>query len=177
MLSGQVMAHSHDRASDFSCRPWLSTILLLPMLDRKQLQFHGLLLAFIYYKIFTKTRKASMSRYRAVFIAAFALLSATGCSTIADTLAAKGSGEARMYNASFDQVWNAVPEALRELGLREEGFHKGSGYVVARRQMVVGDKIPVQGMADNLAVFLDKGDSASRTRVEVVSKSTVPLNP
>jgi uncharacterized lipoprotein len=118
-----------------------------------------------------------MSRYAAAFLAAFTLLSAAGCSTIGDALAAKGSGQSRIYNASFDQVWNTVPEALRELGLKEEGFHKGTGYVVARKQMTVGEKIPVEGVADNLAVFVDKADSANRTRVEVVSKSTVPFNP
>jgi len=112
-----------------------------------------------------------MSRYFALFLAALALLSATACSTIGDALADKGSGQARVYNASFDQVWNAVPDALRELGLKEEGFHKGSGYVVARKK-VVGQEV-----ADNLAVFIDKADSANRTRVEVVAKSTLMLDP
>jgi hypothetical protein len=112
-----------------------------------------------------------MSRYTAAILAAFTLLSASGCSSISDALAAKGSGEARVYNASFDQVWNAVPETLRDLGLKEEGFSKGTGYVVARKKM------GVEGLADNLAIFVDKADSASRTRVEVVSKSTVPLVP
>lgn len=111
-----------------------------------------------------------MSRYFAILVATLALLSITACSTIGDALAAKGSGQARVYNASFDQVWNAVPDALHELGLKEEGFHKGSGYVVARKQ-VVGQEV-----ADNLAVFVDKTDSANRTRVEVVSKSTLMLN-
>jgi hypothetical protein len=42
---------------------------------------------------------------------------------------------------------------------------------------MVGEKVPVAGMADNLAVFVDKGKSANQTRVEVVAKSAVPLNP
>ena len=118
-----------------------------------------------------------MSRHIAALIAAVALLSSTGCSTLADARAAKGSGQTRVYNASFDQVWNAVPNALKELGLKEEGYNKGSGYVVARNAMMVGEKIPVAGMEDNLAVFVEKGDSAGQTRVEVVAKSAVPLNP
>ena len=96
---------------------------------------------------------------------------------MADARAAKGSGQMRVYNAPFDQVWNVVPEALKELGLKEEGFNKGSGYVVARSPMMVGDTVPVAGIADNLAVFVDKCDSARQTRVEVVAKSSVPLNP
>lgn len=118
-----------------------------------------------------------MSRPLAALIAAVALLSSTGCSTLADARAAKGSGQARVYNASFDQVWNAVPEALKDLGLKEEGFNKGSGYVVARSAVKVGETYPVAGLADNLAVFVDKADSAGQTRVEVVAKSTVLLNP
>jgi uncharacterized lipoprotein len=118
-----------------------------------------------------------MSRPIAAVLAALALLSSTGCSTLADTRAAKGSGQARVYNASFEQVWNAVPAALKELGLKEEGYNKGSGYVVARSQTMVGEKIPLAGIEDNLAVFVDKGNSASQTRVEVVAQSTVPLNP
>jgi uncharacterized lipoprotein len=118
-----------------------------------------------------------MSRPLAALIATVALLASTGCSTLADARAAKGSGQARVYNASFDQVWNAVPEALKELGLKEEGFNKGSGYVVARNAVKVGDMVPVSGLADNLAVFVDKGNSAGQTRVEVVAKSSVPLSP
>lgn len=118
-----------------------------------------------------------MSRPLAALLAAVALLSSTACSTLADTRAARGSGQARVYNASFDQVWNAVPDALKELGLKEEGFNKGSGYVVARSPVKVGESLPVVGLEDNLAVFVDKGDRAGQTRVEVVAKSTMPLNP
>lgn len=118
-----------------------------------------------------------MSRPVVALFAALALLSTTGCSTLADARAAKGSGQARMYSASFDQVWDAVPGALKELGLKEEGYNKGSGYVVARSPVMVGENIPLAGVADNLAVFVDQGDSAGRTRVEVVAKSSVPLNP
>jgi uncharacterized lipoprotein len=119
-----------------------------------------------------------MSRpFAAALIATIALVASTGCSTLADARAAKGSGQARVYNASFDQVWNAVPEALKELGLKEEGFNKASGYVVARSAVKVGETVPVAGLDDNLAVFVDKGNSASQTRVEVVARSTVPLSP
>lgn len=113
----------------------------------------------------------------ASLFAAVALVASAGCSTLADTRAARGSGQARVYNASFEQVWNAVPLALKELGVKEEGFSKGSGYVVARSPVMVGENIPVAGVADNLAIFVDKGDNARQTRVEVVARSSVPLSP
>lgn len=118
-----------------------------------------------------------MSRQIAALFAALALASSAGCSSLADTLAARGSGETRVYNASFEQVWNAVPEALKELGVKEEGFNKASGYVVARSPVMVSEKVPVAGVADNLAIFVDKGDSPRQTRVEVVARSSVPLSP
>src|ERR1700710_1605019 len=101
-----------------------------------------------------------MSRPLAAFLAALALLSSTGCSTLADGRAAKGSGQARVYNASFEQVWNAVPDALKDLGLKEEGYNKASGYVVARSRPTVGENIPLAGIDDNVAVFVDKGNTA-----------------
>jgi uncharacterized lipoprotein len=118
-----------------------------------------------------------MPRQIAALFAAFALVASAGCSTLADTRAAKGSGQARVYNAPFEQVWNAVPEALKELGVKEEGVNKNAGYVVARSPMMVGEKVPVAGVSDNLAIFVDKGDNARQTRVEVVARSSVPLNP
>ena len=118
-----------------------------------------------------------MSRQIAALFAAIALVSSAGCSTLADTLAARGSGESRVYNAPFEQVWNAVPEALKDLGVKEEGFNKASGYVVARSPVMVGEKVPVTGVADNLAIFVDKGNSPRQTRVEVVARSNVPLSP
>ncbi len=117
-----------------------------------------------------------MSRKIAALLAAVTFAFSAGCSTLADTRAAKGSGQARVYNAPFEQVWNAVPEALKELGVKEEGFNKSDGYVVARSPVMIGETVPVAGMADNLAIFVDKGDSARQTRVEVVARSSVPLN-
>jgi hypothetical protein len=81
-----------------------------------------------------------------------------------------------VYNASVDQVWNAVPEALKELGLKEEGFNKGSGYVVARDAKPMATAIPDARLGDNVAIFVDQADSAGKTRVEVVSKAPLLIN-
>ena len=51
-------------------------------------------------------------------LAAFAALAlATGCTTLADARAAKGSGPSREYAASMDKVWNTIPAVLKELEL------------------------------------------------------------
>ena len=116
-----------------------------------------------------------MFKHAAAALAAVALLSASGCSTLADARAAKGSGEARVYSASFDQVWDAVPEALKELGLKEEGYSKGSGYVVARSAPPMKNVITTPTLGDNVAIFVDKADAAGKTRVEVVSRGPLRL--
>lgn len=112
----------------------------------------------------------------AVAAVAGLLFSAAGCTTLADARAAKGSGQSRVYNASFDQVWDAVPVALKELGLKEEGFSKGSGYVVARDAAPLSAGLSDARLGDNVAIFVDKADSAGKTRVEVVSKPPLLIN-
>ena len=110
-------------------------------------------------------------------VAATLLFSAAGCSTLGDARAAQGTGQVRVYNASFDQVWNAVPGALKDLGLKEEGYSKGSGYVVARGATPVKGVAASANLADKVAIFVDKADSAGKTRVEVVSKGALLVNP
>ena len=112
----------------------------------------------------------------AAAVAISLLFSAAGCSTLANVRAAQGSGSAQVYNASFDQVWNAVPVALKELGLKEEGFNKGSGYVVARGATPVKGVTASANFADKIAIFVDKADGAGKTRVEVVSKGPLLVN-
>jgi len=104
------------------------------------------------------------------------LFSASGCTTLADTRAAQGSGQVRVYNASYDKVWNAIPVVLKDLGLKEEGYHKGSGYVVAQGKTALLDAAPQLSMGDNVAIFIDKADSASQTKVEVVAKSRLRID-
>lgn len=113
----------------------------------------------------------------AVAVATGLLFSTSACSTLGDARAAQGTGQVRTFNAPFDQVWNAVPGALKELGLKEEGYSKGSGYVVARSPTPVKGVAATAGLADKIAIFVDKGDSAGKTRVEVVSKGPLLVNP
>ena len=123
-------------------------------------------------------RKQTMFKHiAAAAVAATLLFSAAGCSTLGDARAAQGTGQVRVYNASFDQVWNAVPAALKDLGLKEEGYSKGSGYVVARGATPVKGVAASANLADKVAIFVDKADSAGKTRVEVVSKGALLVNP
>jgi len=112
-----------------------------------------------------------------VLITALGLLfSAAGCTTLADARAAKGSGLSRVYDASYDKVWNAVPQVLKEMGLKEEGNNKAAGYVVAQNPVSFLRGTSLARPSENIAIFVDKLDESGKTRVEVVSKNAVAIN-
>lgn len=105
------------------------------------------------------------------FMAVSLLFSASGCTTLADARAGQGTGQVRVYDASWDKVWSTIPVVLKDLGLKEEGFHKGSGYVVAQSTVPMLRSLPGVGVGENIAIFVDKADSPNQTRVEVVAKN------
>jgi hypothetical protein len=112
----------------------------------------------------------------ALIMALGLLFSAAGCTTLADARAAKGSGQSRVYDASFERVWDTVPEVLKELGLREEGNNKAAGYVVAQRPMELVRGTALARPDENVAIFIEKVNGVPKTRVEVVSKKAVVIN-
>src|SRR5882672_3162207 len=61
-------------------------------------------------------------------IAAMALTS--GCSTLADSRAAKGTGVAREYAAPIDVVWKTLPTVLAELSLPMVADNRQEGYIL-----------------------------------------------
>jgi hypothetical protein len=105
------------------------------------------------------------------FLAVSLLFSASGCTTLADARAGQGTGEVRVYDASWDKVWNTIPVVLKDLGLKEEGYHKGTGYVVAQSTLPMLRSLPGVGVGENIAIFVDKADGPNRTKVEVVAKN------
>jgi hypothetical protein len=105
------------------------------------------------------------------FLAVSLLFSASGCTTLADARAGQGTGQVRVYDASWDKVWNTIPVVLKDLGLKEEGYHKGTGYVVAQSKVPMLRALPGVGVGENIAIFVDKADSPNQTKVEVVAKN------
>jgi hypothetical protein len=110
------------------------------------------------------------------------LSSLSGCATIDATIAtaynSRGQGKSRIYNASFNTVWNTVPKAVNTLGLTVAGkrcyaprLHQNQeeGYILAFKG------ISGFSWGENVAVFVEKVDS-ERTKVEVVSKKAVSSN-
>lgn len=105
--------------------------------------------------------------FKKVFAAIFAvaiLFFASGCSTLADTRAAKGSGMSRTYAASQEAVWKAIPSVLADLGLQLVSENKQEGYILAQRG------ITGLSYGENVAIFVESAGGVAKTRVEVVSK-------
>jgi uncharacterized lipoprotein len=106
-----------------------------------------------------------------LFVLFFSLfmLWAGGCSTLADARNARGQGKYRIYDESFDTVWNTVPKAINELGLMVAGQNQEEGYIMAAKG------VSLASYGENVAVFVEKVDD-KRTKVEVVSKKAVATN-
>ncbi|MBK9574155.1 MAG: hypothetical protein IPO43_16255 [Rhodoferax sp.] len=104
------------------------------------------------------------------FIAFAATALMSGCSTLADARSAKGTGPAREYAASVDQVWKAMPAVLAELSLPLVGENKAEGYILAQRG------ITAFSYGENVAIFVESVNGITRTRVEVVSKKSMATN-
>jgi hypothetical protein len=94
----------------------------------------------------------------------------SGCSTLADSRAAKGTGVSREYAAPLDVVWKAMPGVLSELSLPMVADNKQEGYILAQRG------ITAFSYGENVAIFVETVDGVTRTRVEVVSKKTLATN-
>ena len=94
------------------------------------------------------------------------LLSTGGCTTVQDARDAKGFGIPRVYGASFDTVWDAIPKATSRWGLDVLDENEQERYILA----VKG--VTLFSFGENVAVFVDKVDD-KETRVEVVSMPVV----
>ena len=106
-----------------------------------------------------------------VVIAAVTIVASTsGCSTLADSRAAKGTGVAREYAAPIDVVWKTVPTVLAELSLPMVADNRQEGYVLAQRG------VTAFSYGENVAIFVETANGVTKTRVEVVSKRALATN-
>lgn len=111
-----------------------------------------------------------IKKFFATFFVAAILLSASGCTTLADARAAKGSGVSRTYAASKEEVWKAVPSVLVALGLQLVSDNKQEGYILAQRGMTAFS------YGENVAIFVESIGGVTKTRVEIVSKKVMATN-
>ncbi len=100
-------------------------------------------------------------------LASFFILIIGGCATMADSIDAKGTGQFRVYDQDYDTVWNAVLDVVSSSQLDLVSRDKEQGQMLAQRGM------SALSYGQNVAIFVEPAGTASRTRVEVVSKRAV----
>ena len=111
-----------------------------------------------------------MFRFLKVPFALLLLVSATGCSTLADVEKAKGTGTAKVYNKPYDVVWQAVVETVKASGLTIESENKEKGTVLAHRS------VTAWSWGENVGVFVEEAGVNAGTRVEVKNMRTLATN-
>lgn len=98
-----------------------------------------------------------------------ALVALAGCTTAADARRAEGTGKRHSYQASFDEVWGAMPEVVREAGLELVSKDRESRQVIATHGM------SLFSYGENVAIFV-RPEAADATQVEIVSKAVMSTN-
>ena len=94
------------------------------------------------------------------------VLTITGCSTLADTRNAEGTGKKVTYSKSVDEVWPLAILALQDVGLDVIEVNKAQGFITAKRNMTAFS------YGENVAIFV-RPASANGTSVEVLSKKVL----
>ena len=107
------------------------------------------------------------------FLIPFALVSLsvlfTGCSTMADAKAGKGTGVTQTFAAKPERVWQVLPVAVKNAGLDYVAGSREEGYALAQRG------ISAFSYGENVAIFIEPA-LAESTKVEVVSKKAMATN-
>ena len=100
-------------------------------------------------------------------IAVLAGLTFAGCSTVSDSRADRGTGVAASYAAPFEEVWAALPELLKELGIRVTGQNANEGYMLVEGGGTMGD---------SATIYVERIGTKGYCRVEVALGSTLGIS-
>jgi uncharacterized protein YceK len=93
----------------------------------------------------------------------------SGCTTLADSIAARGTGEVRTYNASHEQVWLKTLNIINHKSLDLISANKGNNTILAQ------GAISAFSYGENVAIFITS-INAKRTRIEIVNKRASTTN-
>lgn len=99
-----------------------------------------------------------------------AAVALSGCSTIADAKAAKGTGTVRTYNQPYDRVWDAVIAAVKATSLALVSENKSEGVILAQ------GALSAFSYGENVAIYVEDVGGRVRTRVEIINKRTLATN-
>ena len=86
-----------------------------------------------------------------------------GFVTITDSISAKSAEQFKVYEKSYETVWNAVVDVVKASELQMVSENCESGQIVAR------EKVDALSYGDDVNIFVKKLESEARTKVEIVT--------
>ena len=99
----------------------------------------------------------------------FGILGLTGCTSLNTAAKAQGSGEQVTYEATFDEVWAAMPDVIKAAGLQYLSANRDQHMFLAKRG------ITDWSWGENVAIFVGNIENG-KTSVEVVTKRELVTN-
>ena len=111
-----------------------------------------------------------MKHFLVALLATASLVTMSGCSTLDDAKAAKGTGTVRVYDKPYDVVWDAAIASVKTSGLALVSDNKGDGTILAQGAM------GAFSYGENVAVFVEDAGGKVKTRVEIVNKRALATN-
>lgn len=103
-------------------------------------------------------------------MAAATLLAMSGCSTTSNVGAARGTGLIFSYAAPFEEVWAALPELLKDLGIRVTGQNAEAGL------MTISTGGGGYSWGDSGEIFVERIGTQGNCRVEVIPQKTLGID-
>ena len=100
----------------------------------------------------------------------FAILLQSGCATVKDAEARRGSGKVQVYDLPREKVWDSLIQVLATTSLEIVSENKDEGVVLARR------KLTWFSFGENVAIYVEAINNNASTRVEVVNVKRVESN-
>jgi len=99
----------------------------------------------------------------------FGIFGLAGCTTPNTAVGAKGWGERVPYNATFDEVWAAMPQVITNAGLKFVSAN------IDKRVFLAKGGITGSSWGENVAIFVEKVENG-KTSVEVITEPKMVLN-
>jgi len=100
----------------------------------------------------------------------FAVMLQSGCATVKDAEAKRGSGRTEVYDLPKATVWKSMLEVLGTTSLSIVSTDEGEGVILARR------KLTWFSFGENVAIYIEPVNGNASTQVEVVNVKRVESN-
>jgi hypothetical protein len=100
----------------------------------------------------------------------FVMLLQSGCATVKDAEAKRGTGRVEVYDLPREKVWNSMLEVLGTTSLNIVSKDESEGVILARR------KLTWFSFGENVAIYVEPANGNASTRVEVVNVKRVESN-